>query len=190
MIAESVSDLPLKRWTVEDYHRMITTGILTPEDQVELLEGQIVEMVPQEPPHAATTDEGADYLRELFREQAKVRSQLPITLAPDSEPEPDIAIVRIDPNRYRDRHPESEDIFLVIEISDTTLSRDRNRKAKIYAQAKINEYWIVNLNQRQVIVYRHPEDGLYQVKQTLGVADSVTPLVFPDLQVQLTHLLL
>lgn len=190
MIAESVSDLPLKRWSVEDYHRMITTGILTPADQVELLEGQIIEMVPQEPPHASTTDEGSDYLRGLLGNRAKVRSQLPITLTPDSEPEPDIAIVRIDPNRYRDRHPVPEDIFWVIEISDTTLSRDRNRKAKIYARAKIDEYWIVDLNQRRVTVYRHPEGEVYRVTQTLEATDTIAPLAFPDVGVQLSNFLL
>ncbi|MGF1570922.1 MAG: Uma2 family endonuclease [Nodosilinea sp.] len=89
----SPADLPLKRWTVDDYHRMITAGILTPADRVELLGGQTVEMVPQDPPHASRLDDGGDYLKALFAQRAKVRVQLPITLAPGSEPEPDFAVV-------------------------------------------------------------------------------------------------
>lgn len=100
--------LPQRRWSVDEYHRIIAAGILTPSDRVELLEGCIIEMVPQEPPHTSTTlSLGNDFVL-LFANKAWVRQQLPITIAPDSEPEPDIAVVRIDSNRYRDRHPYPE----------------------------------------------------------------------------------
>jgi Uma2 family endonuclease len=184
------SDLPLKRWSVDEYHRLIAAGILTSDDHVELLDGQIVEMVPQDPPHASTTDEGSDYLKGLFAGRAKVRTQLPITLPSSSEPEPDIAVVRIDPNRYRNRHPGPEDVFLIIEIADTTLGYDRNRKAKIYAEAGIPEYWIVNLNQRQVIVYRQPQGDSYQSEQILEATDTITPLAFPEIRIELENILL
>jgi Uma2 family endonuclease len=189
MFAEPV-DLPLKRWTTDEYHHLIRAGILTSDDQVELLDGQIIEMVPQDPPHASTTDEGSDYLKTLFAERAKVRTQLPVTLAPDSEPEPDIAIVRIDPNRYRNRHPGPEDIFLVIEIADSTLSRDRNRKAKVYAKAGILEYWIVNLNQQQLIVLKNPQAGVYQSEQILLTNAQITPDAFPEVIISVQNLLL
>lgn len=184
------AELPLKRWTVEDYHRMIGAGILTPDDRVELLDGQIVEMAPQNPPHASTTDESADYLKALFAGQARVRTQLPITLAPNSEPEPDIAIVRIDQRRYSDRHPAPADVFLLIEIADSTLQRDRTRKAKIYASAGIPEYWIVDLNSQQVIILRDPQANAYQSEQVLSIQAEIAPIAFPRIMIRLQNLLL
>lgn len=98
-----LDDLPQRRWTVDEYHRMVAAGILTPGDRVELLEGHIIEMVPQEPPHASTTSSFGNDFVVLFAGLAWVRQQLPITIAPNSEPEPDIAVVKIDSKRYRVR---------------------------------------------------------------------------------------
>lgn len=112
-------------WNVYEYHRMIETGILTSDDQVELLEGQIIQMSPQRPPDAATTQCASDYLRDLLSGRAIVRVQLPITLLPNSEPEPDIAVVRIDSQRYIDHHPAPDEIFLLVEVAKTTLLRSR-----------------------------------------------------------------
>ncbi|MEB3289127.1 MAG: Uma2 family endonuclease [Leptolyngbya sp.] len=187
---QSVRDLTLKQWTVEDYHRMLGAGILSSEDRVELLEGQIVEMVPQNPPHASRIDDGGDYLKALFAQRAKVRVQLPVTLAPGSEPEPDFAIVRPDPNRYRERHPGPQDILLLIEVADATLTRDRTHKAAIYAKAGIPEYWIIDLPQRQMIVLHDPQGGTYQQEQILGSEDQRAPLRCPEVTVNLRYLLL
>ncbi|HEY9659102.1 MAG TPA: Uma2 family endonuclease, partial [Allocoleopsis sp.] len=109
-----------KLWTVDDYHRMVETGILTASDRVELLEGHIIEMNPQLPPHAATTQRAFRYLDRLLDSVAYVRMQLPVTLKPRSEPEPDIAVVHIDAHEYGDRHPAPEEIFLIIEVADST----------------------------------------------------------------------
>ena len=185
-----LADLPLKRWTVGDYHRMLASGILTPEDRVELLDGQIVEMVPQDPPHASRIDDGGDYLKALFAGRAKVRVQLPITLAPGSEPEPDFAIVRDDETRYRTRHPYPEDVLLLIEVADSTFKRDRGSKSKIYARAEIPEYWIVNFKQRQVLAFQNPQDGDYQTEQTFDNQDRLAPLLMPDVAVDLRQLIL
>lgn len=179
-----------KRWTIAEYHQIIASGIITPETPVELINGQIIEMVPQQPPHAATTDEGGDYLKALFAGKAKVRVQLPITLPPDSEPEPDFAIVRIDPNLYRDHHPGPDDIYLVMEVADSTLQKDRQYKTQLYAQAAIPEYWIINLKQNQVIVYRQLQNGVYQTEQTLEASDKLQPLKFPEITISLNQLLI
>lgn len=184
------TDLFLKRWTVDDYHRMISAGILTPEDRVELLDGQIVEMAPQDPPHASRIDDGGDYLKALFANRAKVRVQLPITLAPGSEPEPDFAIVRIDENGYRDRHPQPQDVLLLIEVADSTLRRDRTHKVQIYAKAGIGEYWIVDIKKRQVVVLQDPQDGSYQFEQTFTDNDQIAPLLLPNVVVNLRSLIL
>lgn len=164
---------------------MVTAGILTSRDRVELLDGQIIEMVPQEPPHASTTSSFGNDFVVLFAGKAWVRQQLPITIAPNSEPEPDIAVVKIDPRRYRDRHPTPADIYLLIEVADSTLNYDRTCKVKAYAKATITEYWIVDVNQRQLLVFREPQADVYQVEQVLGVTDAIAPLSFPEITVQL-----
>jgi Uma2 family endonuclease len=115
---------------------------------------------------------------------------LPITLSESSEPEPDIAVVRIDANLYRDRHPNPSDIFLLIEIADATLRRDRDHKNKLYAQADILEYWIVDVQNRQIIVFRNPKDGIYASQQIFTQTDLITPVAFPDLTVNLQNLLI
>ena len=137
---EVKQEVQLKRWTVEEYHRLIQAEILTAEDHVELLDGYIIERVPQDLPHASITDDLSDDLKAILRGRAKVRAQLPITIAPNSEPEPDIAIVRIDQRRYRDRHPNPNDVYLIIEVADSTFRSDRTHKIKIYAKANIPEY--------------------------------------------------
>jgi len=181
--------LPQRRWTVDEYHRMIAAGILNSSDRVELLDGHIIEMVPQQPPHASTTSSfGNDFVM-LFAGKAWVRQQLPITVAPNSEPEPDIAVVKIDSKRYRDRHPTPEDVYLLVEVADSILSCDRDRKVQIYAKANIPEYWIIDVNQRQVLVFRQSVGETYQMQQVLGVADAITPLSFPEITVQLAELL-
>jgi Uma2 family endonuclease len=184
-----LEDLPQRRWSVDEYHRMIAAGILAPDDHVELLEGHIIEMVPQEPPHASTTSSfGNDFVL-LFSGKAWVRQQLPITITPNSEPEPDIAVVKIDPNRYRDRHPTPADIYLLVEVADSTLSYDRNRKAKVYAKANIPEYWVINVKQRQILVFRNPQGERYQDEQVLEVGDAIAPVSFPDVVIELDSLL-
>jgi len=187
---QSVRDLTLKQWTVEDYHRMLRAGILSSEDRVELLEGQIVEMVPQNPPQASRIDDGGDYLKVNPNGYVPVLELDNGTLAPGSEPEPDFAIVRPDPNRYRDRHPGPQDILLLIEVADATLTRDRSYKAVIYAKAGIPEYWIIDLPQRQMIVLHDPQGETYQKEQILGADDQRAPLQCPEVTVNLRYLLL
>jgi Uma2 family endonuclease len=180
----------LRRWTVDEYHRMVEAGILTSEDHVELLDGQIIEMVPQDPPHASRIDDGGDYLKAIFADRAKVRVQLPITLAPGSEPEPDFAIVRLQENRYRDRHPYPQDVLLLIEMADSTVKRDRDYKTPIYARAAIPEYWIVDLKKRQVTVFQHPQGEEYQAERVYAETDSISPRLVPDVSVELRQLIL
>jgi Uma2 family endonuclease len=180
----------IKLWTVDDYHRMIETGILTSSDRVELLEGQIIEMNPQLPPHAATTQRAFRYLDRLLKTVAYVRMQLPITLKPKSEPEPDIAVVRIDLNEYGNHHPGPDEIFLIIEIADSTLLNDRQQKASVYAKAGILEYWILDVNARQVYVLREPVHGNYQQVTTFAANTALAPIAFPDIAVPLNQLFL
>jgi Uma2 family endonuclease len=175
-------------WTVDDYHRMINAGILTTENKVELLEGQILEMSPQQPPHAATTQIASDYLRELVADKATIRVQLPITLRPNSEPEPDIAVVRIDSQRYLNNHPIPDDIFLLVEVADSTLNRDRKRKARTYANAKIADYWVLDVNARAVYVFREPGNDGYVQEFLLDENATLSLVAFPEVEVRVKEL--
>ncbi|MDX2213405.1 MAG: Uma2 family endonuclease [Oculatellaceae cyanobacterium bins.114] len=179
-----------KLWTVEDYHRMVEAGVLTGSDRVELLEGQIIEMNPQLPPHAATTQRAFRYLDRLLETVAYVRMQLPVMLKPKSEPEPDIAVVRIDANEYGDRHPTPEDIFLIIEVADSTLLGDRQQKALIYAKAGIADYWILDVNAKQVDIFREPTPEGYQQEASVAANTMLAPVAFPDISIPLNQLFL
>jgi Uma2 family endonuclease len=181
-----ISDVRL--WTVEEYHTMIRAGILTPDDQVELLDGEIINMSPQYPPHAATTQRTFNYLFKKLMDRAFLRMQLPITLSRLSEPEPDIAVVRIVPDEYSDRHPIIKDIFLIIEVADATLNRDCGKKARIYANAKIPEYWVLDVNEKQIYVFRRPENGIYIQETTYQKNQQITPLSFPDINIDIQQI--
>jgi Uma2 family endonuclease len=188
-IAESVvSEISLRLWSVDEYHRIIEAGILTVEDKVELLEGKIVQMSPQDPPHASTTQWAGNYLARLLGDRAFIRNQLPITIPPDSEPEPDIAVVRVDRRAYFDHHPMPEEIFLLIEIADSTLMKDRQQKVKTYAKANISEYWVVDVNKRQVYIFRQPEADAYTQELLLNEEDVIDVVAFPETTVFLRQL--
>ena len=120
---------------------------------MELLAGEIVEMSPETPIHYNTAKRGARYLEELLAGKADVRFNGAITL-PDSESEPDIAIVRLPESAYNDRHPEPEDIFWLVEVAKTSLKKDVDLKASIYARAEIQEYWVLDLSAKRMIVFR------------------------------------
>jgi Uma2 family endonuclease len=179
----------LRRWTVEEYHRMIQAGILATADQVELLDGEIVYMSPQGPPHAGTTQKSDEYLKPKLSQQASVRVQLPITLS-TSEPEPDLAIVRRRDDMYAMGHPEPEDVLLLIEVADTTLNYDLNQKAKIYGKAGIQEYWVIDVAGRKIYVMREPYETGYRSQVVLSGGDRIFPLAFPDLEIAVDDLLL
>ncbi|MEM6612422.1 MAG: Uma2 family endonuclease [Cyanobacteria bacterium P01_C01_bin.72] len=177
----------LAKWTIDEYHSMIQAGLLD-NRQVELLQGKIVEISPEGEAHAYFSSEAEDYLRSLLGEQATIRSGKPITLPDDSEPEPDIAVVQRLGREYLQHHPYSENIFWLIEYSNTSLEKDLNIKTKIYAEAGIKEYWVVNLKKRQLIVFCEPQETEYASKSTLS--DGVVyPLAFPNLAVEVKRII-
>lgn len=173
------------RLSVDRYHSMIKNGILTDEDPVELLEGWLVFKMPKNPPHRAATRIVRMAIENILPSGWYVDSQEPIALF-DSEPEPDVVVVRGDTRQYLDRHPGAEDIALVVEVSDTTLQRDRSLKKRIYARAGIPIYWIVNLIDRQIEGYTQPfgegEDADYATQQNYGLQDSL-PLAIEGFEI-------
>ena len=149
-----MSAVQVRRWTRQEYERMTEAGVLTPDDRVELIGGEIVVVTPQKSPHATAVSLANEALRNVLAPHMHVRIQLPLALGADSEPEPDIAVVSGSIRDYRDAHPESA--LLVIEISDSTLAFDRQVKGSLYARERVAEYWIVNLPESVVEVFREP----------------------------------
>jgi Uma2 family endonuclease len=144
-----------RRFSVAEYHKLIDLGILTEDDNLELLEGYLIHKMSRNPPHDSTLQLLQETLPGLLPKGWCVRFQSAITLS-DSEPEPDGAIVRGNARTYANRHPIPADVGLVIEVADSTLPIDRADKARIYARAGIVCYWIINLADRQVEVYTAP----------------------------------
>lgn len=175
------------QWTVERYHQAIDFGIF--DDQpVELLRGEIVIMTPEREPHAYYNTETADYLRTLLGDRAKIRDAKPITLPNNSEPEPDIAIVKPLGKVYLEHHPYPEDIFWVIEFAKTTLDKDMGVKKTIYAEAGIQEYWLVNLKDLYLQVFRNLVNNQY-TKELMLQTGIISPLAFPDIKIEVEKLL-
>jgi Uma2 family endonuclease len=177
----------IAKWTLDDYHRMIEAGILD-DRHVELLKGEIVEMVPEGEPHAYGSTTARKYLERLLDARVEVRDGKPITLPKNSEPEPDLAIVEPLGREYRSHHPYPENIFWLIEYSNFSLNKDLELKSKIYAEAGIREYWVVNLKKLQLVVFRDPEDGEYTSKTTLA-GGTIQPLAFPTVSVDVARII-
>ena len=168
------------RLSVGQYHEMIRTGILTADDPVELLAGWLVYKIPKNPPHRIATRLAQQALEAVVPAGWYVDTQEPITLN-DSEPEPDVMIVRGETRDYRDRHPGPEDVALIVEVADSTLERDRGVKRMVYARAGIPVYWIINVLERVLEVYYDPagpgEDADYIQRRNYEVSDIVTVMI-------------
>ena len=144
------------RFTRAEYYRMGEAGLFA-DERVELLDGKIITMPPQNPPPASTTSDLTSILLLLLGTTVSLRVQMPIVLHDWSEPEPDIAICRRSPDRYSRAHPKASDVLLVIEVAETSLPYDRGRKVAGYAGSGIPEYWIVNLVDRRVEAFSDPD---------------------------------
>jgi Uma2 family endonuclease len=153
--------VPRHRLTVTEYHRLGEAGVLGEADRVELIEGQLVDMSPIGTRHALAVDALVELLVTAVAGHAGVRVQNPVDLNDRTEVQPDIALVRRPWQGYPAAHPGPIDIFLLIEVADTSLRTDRGAKLELYARAGIREFWIVDLTTDGVLVYRNPGDGRY-----------------------------
>lgn len=175
------------KWTIDRYHKAIEAGIFD-DQSVELLQGEIVLMTPEREPHAYYSTEVADYLRKLLGERVKIRDAKPITLPNNSEPEPDLAIVKPLGKVYLEHHPYPEDIFWLIEFSQASLSKDLGEKKNIYAEAGIREYWVVNLQDLYLKVFRDLVNHSFTSELTLTTG-KIACLAFPHIQIEVQRLM-
>jgi len=176
-------DVVRRRFTADEYAQMIEIGILKKDDRVELIEGEIVEMTPIGRPHAACVNVLTRLLISGLGSRVVVWAQGPVRLSERSQPEPDVTLLRLRPVSYREADAEPRDVLLVIEVSDSSVRQDRELKLPLYARARIQEYWIVDVQAEVVEVYRHPSGSGYASVQRFPRGGSVSPSAFPDLRI-------
>ena len=181
--------LDIRLLTVKDYHRMAEAGIFHPNERVELIAGQIIRMTAKGTAHEAAITRTDKLLENLLREQVLTRLQSPVKLDDYSEPEPDIAAVMPDPMYYEDHHPTPSEIYLIIEVADTSFKIDRQVKAPVYAQSGITDYWILDVNDRKLHVFREPTPDGYQSEVILSEDARVSPLAFPSCTITVREML-
>ena len=175
--------------TIDQYHRMGETGVLSPHDRVELIEGEIIDMAPIGSRHAAYVRKLTKLLSIAVGENAQVSVQNPIQLGTNSEPEPDLALLRPQMDFYIDQHPSAVDVLLVVEVADTSQRYDREVKLPLYAQHGIPEVWIVDAEGKRISIYRSPIADRYEQHQSLDKPETVTLSALPSVEVDLTSLL-
>ncbi|MFQ3632174.1 Uma2 family endonuclease [Roseiflexus sp.] len=177
-----------RQFTVNDYHRMRETGILTEDDRVELIDGEVRLMSPVGPFHAAIVKRLNALLSTKTGEQAIISIQDPIQLDDHTEPEPDIAILRFDDTWYAQRHPTPADIFFVIEVADTSLEYDRDEKLPRYAASGIQEAWLIDIEAETVAQYTQPAHNIYTLKQTFKRGELIRSATFPAITLPVDHI--
>lgn len=178
----------LKRWTVQDYHRMSESGILDSNKRTKLIVGQVTLMAAKGTPHLTVLHLLANALRDRLG-NTLVRTQDPIQLDDFSEPEPDLAIARGTVLDYAKQHPTPDRLDLVVEVADSTLRQDCEVKDKLYGRSGIVEYWVVDLKNRQLHRFRNPTPTGYTEHSVLDESEEVSPLAFPDLTLAISPIL-
>ncbi|MBE9070097.1 Uma2 family endonuclease [Leptolyngbya cf. ectocarpi LEGE 11479] len=175
------------KWTTDRYHQAIQAGVFD-EQPVELLRGEIIVMPPEGEPHAYYNRKAGDYLRALLGSRAQVSEAHPITLSGNSEPIPDLAIIKPLGTVYLEHHPYPSDIHWLIEFSNATLTKDLTTKKTTYAEANIQEYWVVNLKAKQLHVFKNLQNGQYTTEEILKTG-TISPVAFQDIKIQVHRLM-
>lgn len=183
------SDPILHLFTTAEYHTMADAGVFAEGDRLELIEGEIYQMPPVGHRHAAQVKRLLSVLGDAFRGRAILGVQDPVQLDDFSEPQPDLAVLRRKDDFYLDHHPRPEDIFLVVEVADSTLEFDRRRKLPPYARSGIPEVWIANLVDGLLEFYRDPAPHGYRQVLRLSREDRIAPVAFSDVELLVGDLL-
>ena len=184
-----VAQLPLRRFTVDEYFAMAEAGILKRGERVELIDGVIVAMAPMGNPHRATVNRLSRMMFGAIGTRAIVQVQCPITLDDRTMPEPDLALLRERADFYESEDTYPDDVLLVIEVADASVDYDRHEKLPRYARAGIPEVWIAVLPERIIAAHTKPVDGRYTVRQTFASGDAISPGCFPDISLPVSEIL-
>jgi Uma2 family endonuclease len=177
-----------RRFTRDEYYRMAEVGILRPRDRVELIRGEIVEVSPPGRRHRAFVNNLTRLLSRRLPEHAGVSVQNPLPLSDDTEPQPDLAVLRGREVSYKEREAWAEDALLVVEVAETSLAYDRSTKLRLYAEAGIPEYWVVDCTAETIEVHRDPgADGYRNARLVTGEA-ALSPQAFPDVALRTTDI--
>jgi Uma2 family endonuclease len=181
-----------QRWkvTVETFNRMIEDGYFAPEERVELIRGELIQTPPIGHEHAGHVNQFVRLFRRLDDDAAVLSLQNPVELRDLSRPQPDVALLRPRADAYARSNPTADDVLLLIEVADTSSAYDRQVKGPLYAESGISDYWIVNLREEQVVVYRDPTPTGYRSEQVLRRGEMVSPLAFPDLEIAVADILI
>jgi Uma2 family endonuclease len=174
----SVAAIKPRKWSREEYDRLIEQGVFQEDERLELIEGEILAMTPQDARHAGSTNIVYEALDDALVAGYCLRVQLPLALGEDSEPEPDVAVVAGSARDFLQAHPETA--ALVVEVADSSLLFDRRRKLPLYARSGIPEVWIVNVVEGRLEVHRKPEGGGYREHEVLTRGDRVACAVLRE----------
>lgn len=179
------------RFTVEKYHEMIDAGVLGPEDNLELIEGELVKMAAVGTGHIACVNRLNYFLTKHLNDRAIISVQNPVRLSIHSEPEPDIALLHFRSDFYVNELAQKDDIYLLIEVAQTSRHYDQRVKVPLYAKANIPEVWLVDLDREHVEVYRRPNPEAEQYEQliTYRRGETISPAAFDDVQITITDIL-
>ncbi|HEY4688929.1 MAG TPA: Uma2 family endonuclease [Anaerolineae bacterium] len=175
--------------TVEDYHLLIRAGSLGEDDRLELIEGEIIEMSPISPEHAARVKRLNRLFAHLLGKRALISVQDPIQLHAHSEPQPDLALLRLRDDDYAESHPGPNDVLLVVEVAETSASYDRDVKMPLYARAGIPEAWLVSLADQWIEVHQEPSPAGYLSMRKALPGSSVAPQALPDAALAVSEIL-
>ena len=167
---------------------MAEVGLIAPDARVELLEGVIIDMMPIGPLHGGAVKQLSNSLFQPTDGRWVVSTQDPLHLGPKSEPVPDLMLLKPREDFYAASHPVAADVFLIVEVADSSLERDREDKLPIYAKAGIGEVWIVNLPEQQIEIYRDPNPAGYTTVQIARATDNVSPLALPEISFPVARL--
>ena len=176
-------------FTVDEYYKMAEAGVLTPEDRVELIDGEIIQMSPISDRHAGCVNWANQAFAAAFHGRAVVSVQNPLRLSNYTEPEPDVVLLKHRDDAYRRKRPFGDDTYLILEVAHTTLRYDRNIKVPRYAAAGIPEVWIEDLEHELLLVFRVPEGNAYKTVLNLKAGDVVSVQAFPDVTFKVAELL-
>jgi Uma2 family endonuclease len=179
----------LHRFSVTDYYRMAEAGVLPPGARVELLDGKIFDMSPIGPLHGGAVSRLDRFFQRISKDRWLVMVQNPLHLEDSSEPQPDLMLLKPAADDYDSGHAKPEDVFLLVEVSDSTLERDREVKLPLYGRAGVAEFWIVNLVDGTLEIYREPHFTGYAHIQVLQEGESAAPALFPDAVIAVAKLL-